>query len=166
MDVLTQQAREDARSERRERDRAAALLWAFGGMVLAVLVVGAIAGGLRDLPPLDPESPEAVAQAYLQAVFDRDLVDARGLLSEASAARCQLSDFRQAWVPESLTASLDDVRVTGPDAEVWVRIRTVSGPGPFGGGDFSIREVLTLAREEGQWRLTGEPWPLMGCRRP
>jgi hypothetical protein len=166
MDVLTRQAREDARSVQPARDGAAVILWVFGGLVLLALLAGAVAGALRDFPAVDPESPEAVAQAYLQAVFDRDLVDARGLLSEASSARCQLSDFRQAWVPESLTASLDDVRVTGPDAEVWVRIRTVSGPGPFGGGDFSIREVLTLAREEGQWRLTGEPWPLMGCRRP
>lgn len=142
------------------------LLWVLVAVVALLLVVGAVAGAVRDPAALDPGSPEGVTQAYLQDVFDRDFAAARQHLSEESAQACSTADFRLAWVPESLTAVLDEVRLRDGEADVAVRIRTVSGPGPFGGGDYSSYEVFTLVRPDDSgdaWRISGDPWPLFDC---
>jgi hypothetical protein len=140
-------------------------VWALVALVVTVVVVGAVAGTLRAPTPLDEQSPEGVVQAYLQAVLDGDHLAAVAFFSDDTARDCQASDFRNAWVPESLTATLDAVHVRGDDATVRVRLRTVAGPGPFGGDGYSSLETLTLAREDAQWRITGAPWPLLDCRR-
>lgn len=144
-----------ARSGRGGRLRALALV----GLGVA-LVVAAIAGALREPTALDPTGPEAAVQRYLQAVLDGDFHQAASVLAPGS--RCQASDVRQAWIPESLTVSLDHVRAAGDQADVRVRLRSAAGPPPFG-EDVSFMETFSLARTGDTWRLTGEPWPLVDC---
>jgi hypothetical protein len=165
VDVLSGRVRGVDQSERPRRSQPTVLLWILGGLVALTLVVGAVAGALRAPTLLDPDSPEGVTQAYLQAVLDHRHADASAYFSAATAARCSARDFRSAWVPESLTATLDGVRVEDGRAEVSVRIRSVAGPGPFGGGDYSSLEVFSLVEEDAGWRLSGEPWPLPFCER-
>lgn len=142
--------------------RPARLLWWLGGLVAVVLVTGAILGALRGPATLDPDSPEGVVQSYLQAVLDGDYQAAVQHFSEETAERCTVASFREAWIDESLTATLEDVRVRDGGAEVRIRFRSVPAPDPLG-GDFSFRERFSLVEEAGAWRLTGDPWPLFFC---
>jgi hypothetical protein len=155
---------ESDRGHRRPRPGASAWVWVLSGVLVTILIVGAVAGALRSPDVLDPDRPEGVVQAYLQAMLDNDHHRAHGLLSEETAERCTVSELRQAWIPESITASLDEVRVRGEEAEVRVRLRTVAGPEPFGDGGFTTVETFVLIREEGRWRLTEAPWPAFDCR--
>jgi hypothetical protein len=152
------------RGHRRPRPRGSAWVWALSGVLVTVLIAGAVAGALRGPDVLDPDRPEGVVQAYLQANLDNDHHRAHGFLSVETAERCTVSDLRQAWIPESITASLDGVRVRADEAEVRVRLRTVAGPEPFGGGGFTTVETFVLTREEGRWRLTETAWPAFDCR--
>ena len=143
--------------------RPAGLLWALAALAAAALVIGAIANVLHSPTPLAAGSPEQVVQAYLQAVFDGDYSDAREYLAEDVARSCSTADFRQAWIPQSLTAALEDVRVDGDTVEVVVRLRTEPGPDPFGIDDFASQEMFVLAQRQGQWRIEGDPWPVWSC---
>jgi hypothetical protein len=161
MDVSTApQVREDSHPP----SRSTALLWGLGGILLAVIVVGAVASALREPVLLEVGTPEGVAQRYLQAVLDDDPSAAAAFLSADS--RCDVEDYDEVWVPDSLTVSLDSVRLLESEqaAEVRVRLRSVAGPGPFGDGGYSSFETLRLARQDGRWTLVGTPWPLYDCR--
>ena len=143
--------------------RPALVLGVIATLVIAVLVIAAVGGALRSASPPDSSTPEGVTQVYLQAVFDHDFTAAVALYSEQLAS-CDVADFRSSWVPESLTATLDDVQMRGDTATVRVRLRSVAGPPPLGGDGYSSVETFTLAREGAQWRITGEPWPVYDCR--
>jgi hypothetical protein len=140
------------------------LLWGFAALVAASLIVGAVAGALRAPARLPPGSPEQAVQAYLGAVLDGDHGEAAGHLTAEAARRCSVSAFRQAWVPEGLTAELDGVRLRDGQADVRVRLRTATDP--FALDDFTSTETFTLVDEGGTWRLTGSPWPLYSCPEP
>lgn len=148
-----------------QRRRTRSLLpWVVGGIVVAIIALGGLAGALRGPADIQPDSPEGVVQAYLRAVLARDHADAAGYLTDDTARRCPASAFRQAWVPDDVTADLEQVSVTGGDARVRVRLRTPAGPLPL--DSESSTELFLLAREDGAWRLTGEPWPLTTCEEP
>jgi hypothetical protein len=153
----------DRRADQAVSRRPAVMLWILGGVLAVALVVGAVAGALRDPETLARNTPQGVVQAYLQALFDDDRAAAREWLSEDTAARCTASDYREAWVEESMTATLEDVDARGEAVEVRVRLRTVSGPGPFGAGGFTSTETFTLVEEGGQWRIADDPWPVFAC---
>jgi hypothetical protein len=131
---------------------------------LVVLVTAAVAVGvLREPALLDPQSPEGTVQAYVQAVLDGDWAEARSHLGDDLDADCSAIDFRQAWVPDGLTATLDDVKVDGDEAEVAIRLRTAAEPDPFGGG-YATTETFDLTREGSTWLVIGQPWPVYDCR--
>jgi hypothetical protein len=153
---------DEVRPDRRRRPQL--LLWVFGGLVAAAVVVGAIAGVLRGPARLAPDSPERTVQTYLEAVLDSDHAAAAGYLSEEAARRCPASAFRETWVPEGLTAELDGVRTRDGQTDVRVRLRSVAEP--FALDDFTSTETFSLVEEDGVWRLTGEPWPLYACAEP
>jgi hypothetical protein len=145
-----------------QRRRSTSLLWVLAGLMVAALVAGLVIAALRPPDPLDVRRPEGVVQAYLQAVLDHDHAAAAGYLSEDTAERCPASAFRTAWVPEGMTADLDDVQVTGDRAEVRVVLHPTAALPPFDAVD-STTELFRLARQDGAWRLTGVPWPLVSC---
>lgn len=138
-------------------------LWALAGLAGVVLVVAAVAGALREPADLDPDTPEGVVQDYLEAVLARDHDAAVAHLSEADADHCGAEGFQRAYVPEALTATLDEVRLRGDRADVLVRLREPTGPPPFGGPGMRSTEAFELVRDGGAWRLTGRPWPLHWC---
>ncbi len=163
MDVRTQPTRDGGPRTGRPPQL---LLWILVGVIAVGLVFAALLGSLRDPDQLGLDTPEGVVQTYLQAVFDGDVATARGLLSEPVAARCSAREFRQAWVPDALTASLSEVRTQDDEVEVEVRLRTVEGPTPFGGGGYTTMEVFTLVEDGGEWRLSADPWPVYDCGGP
>jgi hypothetical protein len=137
-------------------------MWVFAGLVVVALVAGIAVATVRGNPRLDAGSPEGVVQRYLQAVFDRDHATAVGYLSATTAERCSVAAFRDAWVPDGLTADLDDVRVSGDRAEVRVVLHAVIEPLPVDPA-FSTIELFQLERTADGWRITGVPWPLVSC---
>jgi hypothetical protein len=150
---------DDAAIRRRPRT----VLWVALALLGAVVLIGAVVGALREPAALEPGTPEAAVQAYLQAVLAGDAADALEHLDAAATRRCDAADLRTAWVPDSLRATLDEVTVDGDTAEVVVRLRSIAGPEPFGGSGVLMTEVFTLRREEGAWRISEPFWPVWRC---
>lgn len=148
------------------RLRPGVVLWAVGAVVLLAIVTSAVVGAVRDPDLLDRDTPEGVVQRYAQAAIDEDYEQARGFLAEEVAERCTPARFRETWVPESVSLSLDEVDVRGDEAEVRVHLRRVREPPPFGSGGYETTETFVLTRERGEWRLTDTPWPLSFCDVP
>lgn len=148
------------------RLRPGVVLWAVGAFVLLAVVTSAVVGAVREPDLLDRDTPEGVVQRYAQAVIDEDYEQARGFLAEDVAERCTATRFRETWVPESLSLSLDEVSIRGEEAEVRVHLRREREPPPFGSGGYETTETFVLAREGGEWRLTDIPWPLSFCDVP
>lgn len=148
--------------ERRPTRTPSTLVWVLGGVVLGALAVGVVAAALRPGPTLDPASPEGVVQSYLQAVLDRDHATAVSYLAPDTAERCTVAAFRDAWVPEGLTAELDDVRTSGDRAQVRVVLHPAVELAPVD-PTVTTTELFTLERTDAGWRLIGVPWPLMSC---
>jgi hypothetical protein len=138
--------------------------WVLGLLVLAVVGTGILAGILREPTTLDPNTPEGTVQAYLQAVLDEDWSSARAHLADDLARRCSVVDFRYAWVPDQLTTTLDGTRTTDDGVEVRVQLRSVASPDPLRTVDGVSTETFDLVQQDGQWRITGAPWPVMDCR--
>lgn len=144
--------------------RSSVALWTLVGVVAVALVAGALAGALREPAALDPGSPEGVVQAYVSAVLDRDYPTAAEYLSAETAERCEPRGFEDAYVAEGLTATLEDVSVDGDEAVVRVRMREPAGPPLLGGGGgITSEERFLLVVEDGDWKLTEQPWPLFWC---
>jgi hypothetical protein len=141
------------------------LVWVLAGVVIVALITGIAVAAVRGSTRLDAGSPEGVVQRYLQAVFEHDHATAVGYLSDDTAERCSVAAFREAWVPDGLTADLDDVRVTGDRAEVRVVLHAVVEPLPVD-PTTTTTELFRLERTADGWRLTGEPWPLVSCDGP
>lgn len=140
------------------------LPWMVGGLVVVAVVVAAVAGALREPAVVAPDSPEGVVQAYLRAVLARDHAAAVGYLTDEASRRCPASAFRTTWVPDDVTADLEEVSVNGGEARVRVHLRTPVAPLALDAE--SSTEVFLLVREDDAWRLTGEPWPLTTCTEP
>ena len=148
----------------RERPRSSRLVgWSLGAALVVLIAAGVAVGVLREPVLLDPQTPEGTVQAYVQAVLDGEWNEARSHLTDDLEAECTAIDFRHSWIPDSLTATLDDVRLDGDEAEVIVRLRTAAEPDPFGGG-YETSETFDLIREDTTWRVTGQPWPVYDCR--
>lgn len=139
-------------------------LWVLAGLAGSALLVGGVVGALREPADLDPDSPEGVVQAYLQAVLDEDYAEAAGYFAAETAERCDSEAFADAWIGDWQTADLEDVRMRGAEAQVTVRFRSPSAPPPVPAGNgYRRSQTLTLVEEDGAWRLTGTPWPLRHC---
>jgi hypothetical protein len=148
--------------ERRPTRTPSTLVWVLGGVVVVALVVGVVAAALRPDPALDPATPEGVVQSYLQAVLDRDYGTAVSYLAPDTAERCTAAAFRDAWVPDGLTAELDDVSTSGDRAQVRVVLHPAVELAPVD-PTVTTTELFTLERTDAGWRLVGTPWPLTSC---
>ncbi len=165
MDVLTTGPEGRPPTEAHTSVEPRIVLWVLGGIVLLGLVVAVVMGALREPATLGTDSPEGVVQAYVQHLLDSDVRAARELLSDEVAEACSAVLFRESWIPEALTVTLDEVEVTGDEALVEVRMRTAEGPPPFGAGGYTQIEVFELERLDGDWRISTTPWPVYECGR-
>ncbi len=128
-----------------------------GAIVLAALVT--VLAGSRDPVELEPGSPEAAVQAYLDAVVDRDSDAAVDML--AAGTSCTAEDFDNAYVGEDVHVSLREVRVLGETARVDVVITT--GSGEIIPTKWSEQQTFRLRRTGDEWLLSGTPWPIFEC---
>jgi hypothetical protein len=133
-------------------------------VVIALIVALALAGG--DVRTYEPGTPEATAQAYLQALFDDDEEAAHAYLSPALQERCEPWDLDTWWARDAESAVFDEVRVDGDHAEIELRLISREydlGLFPFDNYDYTRETELELDRIAGEWVVTDATWPLAGC---
>lgn len=130
------------------------------GVVVVAGVVAAVLTATHDVPTYDRRTPEGVVQAYLIAVIDGDHDAAAAFLAPGSA--CTVDDLDRAYVPDGVRVVLRDTTVDGDTAEVAVDITSSSG-GPLDSSEFTEQQTFRLRQADGDWRITGRPWPMYDC---
>ena len=135
------------------------ILIGIGLVALALVVVAAFLTRNRSEENFASGTPEAAVQAFLKAAIDGKNDQAISYLSTTS--RCTANDLDRTYISDSMRISLISSEIQGESA--FVKITTeYSDNGPFGSG-YSEEHSYRLARESGQWRILGIPWPLYDC---
>lgn len=135
------------------------LLVALAGLLL-LAAVAAVLSVTRSGPEYAEGSPEAVAQAYLVAAVAKDGQEAARHLGPDSG--CTAEHIEDGWVSSRDRIVLRGADVDGDRATVQVDIVTPSS-GPFDASEWTNRRELDLLRIDGEWLITGTPWPAFGC---
>jgi len=132
-----------------------------GLVVAAISIVALIAVlAVKDTTQqLDATTPEGTVQQYLQSVTSRDFDTALTYL--ATDTKCQITDFDQAYIQDSIRISLSDSAITGDSASVKVNIENSSGD-PFG-GSYNESQAFRLTQSDNGWKIAGIPWPTYQC---
>jgi hypothetical protein len=131
-------------------------------MIVALSVLVLVFSLGRNVTEYDSSSPEGVAQAYLAAAFDRDF-DRAAEFFEADSD-CDADDLDRTFIQDNARISLVDVSIDADRARVRVAAE-IPGGGPLG-GFYREEHSLRLVRVDGNWLLTGIPWPLYDCTNP
>lgn len=132
------------------------------GIVVAAIAIVAlivVMASRQSTTQLDQGSPEAAVQQYLQAVSDRKFDLALEFLSEDS--KCTVEDFDRAYIQESLRIGLTESSANQETAVVTVSIQSSNGD-PFG-GTYTEERNFRLVNADGEWKITGTPWPNYEC---
>lgn len=133
------------------------------GLVVAAISIVALITVLAVKYPttqLDATTPEGTVQQYLQSVTARDFDTAITYLTAKTT--CKIEDFDQAYLQDSIRISLSDSSNTGNSATVKVNIENSSGD-PFGSSYYTEAQSFRLVKSEGDWKISGIPWPLYQC---
>lgn len=130
-----------------------------GGIVLLALVAGVVAA-LQPEGEFEPGTPEAAVQGYIRAVVDGDEEEAAGYL--ASDSPCDAADLDAFPIRSADRVVLVGSEVEGDSARVEVNFSFTSD-GPFDTYEYTEERPFELVREAGEWRITGEPWPVYSC---
>jgi hypothetical protein len=89
-------------------------------VAIALVVALALAGS--NVRTYAPDTPEAVAQAYFQALFDENTNAAHDYLSADLKAECGPNDLDVWWIHDAQSVSFDEVRTTGNHAAIELRL--------------------------------------------
>lgn len=141
-----------------------------GAAVLIVAALGAIALlGEPRVVEYDPGTPEAIAQAYIQALFDEDYDVAFGLLAPELQLECHPDDLDAGFAQDSGTAVFEKVRRFEDRVTIEVRISTrYYEPDVFpieAVDEHDLTTSLSLEMRNEEWRIVDTRWPLNGCAR-
>lgn len=128
-------------------------------VILAIAIIAAIFSG-NSARTLNPGSPEKIVQEYLQSLTDRHNDLAAKQLSKESS--CTVSDIDSAYIWPSAQITLLKSEVTGNSAIVRVSIQRETDTF-MDSGILDEQPAYRLIKEQGQWRITGIPWPLYDC---
>ncbi len=131
-------------------------------IVIAFALIGVTAGILlssQSVKELDPASPEATVQSFLEAVFDDRNDEAVALL--VSDSKCVAEDLDRSYVPESRRVNLISSEITSGIARVKVSVEISNGD-PFN-SYFKESHTYRLQSLGGKWKIEGIPWPLYDC---
>ena len=144
-------------------------LWLISGSAgLSILVIISILLGLTQQPTeFEHGSPEAAVQKYLIAAVENDYETAYSLFSKEFRDQCPMRDFAGGT---GAFSQLDNSRVTYEETKyvqetsvVITRVTYLDNGGPFGSMESSHEQRFTLMLENGEWKMSGESWPLYSC---
>lgn len=136
------------------------------GIGIVLLTIVALALSRRGLQQFDPDSAEATAQSYLQALFDEDHETAHSYLSEELQAQCPPEELRIYSGQD--VAVFEDVSLDGNRAEIELRLTDSEyypGIFPFDDYRWATETELVLERIDGTWVITDAAWPVYRCGR-
>ncbi len=140
-----------------------------GGSFVAVLLLVSIVLALTQTEAVLPEgTPEGAVQRFLKALESQDYKLAYSYLGEKLTEKCAVEDLaaRKIWQGRELESSrvtLEETINLDDSAVVVARVNHIRGDGPFGTSESSRDERFTLAKQQGEWRFTRDPWPYYGC---
>jgi hypothetical protein len=141
-------------------DRATRILIAALAGLLLLAAVAAVLSLTRDGPEYAEGSPEAAVQSYVVAAVAGDGEEAVRHLDPAD--RCTARNVEEGWANPRSRVVLRDTEVHGDRATVRIDILTPSGD-PFSASEWEDRQSLDLHLVDGEWLISGTPWPAYRC---
>jgi len=136
------------------------------GIFVAIAAIVAVALSNSNVRSYESDTPEATAQAYIQALFDENPETAHSYLSDHLKSVCKPRDLEMWWVRNADSATFDEVRSDGSHAEIELSLLSSDydlGLFPFDNYDYSRETELELDLINGEWVITEATWPLAGC---
>lgn len=136
------------------------------GVIVALALVISLAIARNDVRQYEDGTPEAVAQEFIQALFDEDVDTARTYLSAELQDQCQPDDLDLWWINRSYSARFEEVAVQNDHADIEVILVSNDYEPivfPFDSYDYSTDTELELELRSGKWEITHATWPLAGC---
>ncbi|MCP4304579.1 MAG: hypothetical protein GY788_06840 [bacterium] len=136
------------------------------GVFVALALIVALALARSNVRSYEAGTPEATAQAFIQALLDEDPETARGFLSDDLKTKCEPHDLDLWWVQHTDTAVFDEVRIESTHADIEISLLSNDyefGIFPFDNYDYSRETELELDRIADEWLVTDATWPLAGC---
>lgn len=131
-------------------------------VVIAIVALLAVLAGVftvvRQQPEPDPSTPDGVVQLYALALIRGDDAEAVTYLDPALGCSAPLPGVMR---PLRASLTVADTTVTGRRATVLADI-TESQGGML--NTWENREEFQLRQTDGEWLLTGHPWPVYGCK--
>lgn len=154
---MTIDERGGGESSQRAANATRPLLFIAGGLI-GVLVIAAVIMLLanRPQPAFPADTPEGTFQRYLAAFDDGDYQTSYAYLSTSAQDAVPYSRYERAardystWNSGRQRLTLDNVRVTGERATIYLVVR--EGGGPFDGG-WEDSVSIGLVRQQGEWRI-------------
>lgn len=162
--ALGTERRDDARvntTKSPQATRSPNLVLAIVGGLAVVAVIITIAVGGSAPTRLDPGTPEATVQTFVQAMIDGDVSLAEEQLSTTLSDDCR-RQLRNAWIDDSVRVALEDVEIDDDVATVTANIQTGSS-GLFDSYRGSNDSIYELVLESGEWRIVHAGWPYFYC---
>jgi hypothetical protein len=113
-------------------------------------------------------TPEMAVQSFIKAFEGEDFQASYELLSNGLKDRCTVDQmfgwqggFNDRFRDSRIT--LEDTTMVASTTVVAVRITEFRNGGPFDTSESSYVQRYTLRQEEGQWRFSQFPWPMLNC---
>ncbi len=129
------------------------------GLVVASLLISGVILAFRDVPELDPSTPEGAVQGYVQAIVERDDKTALEFLHPDLREKCEEELSHQYWREDASQVRLIDVRIDGNEARIEIEIENRSDPM----SSWSHNEIIDLELIDGSWLIVRDPWPAYFC---
>ena len=130
--------------------------------IIAVVAFLIIAVSNNSEVKLKNGSPARIVQNYIQTIISGRNDLAFTYLSRESS--CTIQDIDRAYLNDEVEIILESETVVGSDAAV-VRVSIQQGDPIMMGDNFEERQSFRLLKENGQWKISGIPWPLYDCGR-
>lgn len=146
-------------------------LVAVAGVVVVLILVSVVVALINPrgaAETLSEDTPEGVVQRFILAFQDRNFSLAHSYLSDELKKTCTIAymEERSPWSVDSYegprVALLDKEELSGGRTALRARVTAVNVSPPFGVSEYSHQERYVLVQENGAWRFTEPPWPIMG----
>ena len=126
---------------------------------LALAAVAAFLTSSRETKDYALNTPEGVVQSFLNDVIDGKNEDAARYFSVTST--CDATDIDRSWIPDTVRVNLTNTQIEGDRA--YIDVAVDMNQDQLFGDMYTEKHSFRLAREGGDWKILGIPWPLYSC---